>query len=511
MLTFYYDNQKEERDGLCIGPFYIESQCGTLIRYYNRGYICENEFYVGCCHCREYQEPSWSGHSSEITTVIFDDTFASCNTITSTAFWFDGCVNLTTIIGIGNLNTENVTTMWRMFAGCSSLTNLDISRLRTDKVKFMNSMFAGCSRLISLDLSSLKTSKVISMQSMFDGCSSLTDLDLSGVRTENVTTMCRMFANCSSLTDLDLSGFKTDNLTEIGDMFSDCSGLSILDLDCFNTCNVESACGMFDGCLNLKRIYVGSKWDLSRCWETEQMFEGCTSITGGNGTLYDADQIGTIYGRIDREGAPGYLTDKQDKDMMTAEPYAILSDDYTVLTFYFDDLKSDRKGFGIGPFTYAVDHWGGHSGDITTVIFDDSFANCKTIKSTAWWFNRCKKLTKVIGMENLLTNKVTKMYNMFYGCSSLTSLDLSGLRTDNVTDMSYMFYRCTSLKSLDLSGFMTDKVENMASMFKGCSALESIHVGNGWKASRVTDMFDGCNNLKVYNDTSCEANHTDQE
>ena len=114
-------------------------------------------------------------------------------------------------------------------------------------------------------------------------------------------------------------------------------------------------------------------------------------------------------------------------------------------------------------------------------------------------------------MENLLTNKVTKMYNMFYGCSSLTSLDLSGLRTDNVTDMSYMFYRCTSLKSIDLSGFMTDKVENMASMFKGCSALESIHVGNGWKASRGTDMFDGCNNLKVYNDTSCEANHTDQE
>ena len=34
---------------------------------------------------------------------------------------------------------------------------------------------------------------------------------------------------------------------------------------------------------------------------------------------------------------------------------------------------------------------------------------------------------------------------MFYGCSGLTSFDLTGWNTSNVTSMEYMFYGCTSL------------------------------------------------------------------
>lgn len=41
------------------------------------------------------------------------------------------------------------------------------------------------------------------------------------------------------------------------------------------------------------------------------------------------------------------------------------------------------------------------------------------------------------------------MGSMFYGCSSLTTLDLSGLDTINVTDMGSMFYECTNLTTID--------------------------------------------------------------
>ena len=47
---------------------------------------------------------------------------------------------------------------------------------------------------------------------------------------------------------------------------------------------------------------------------------------------------------------------------------------------------------------------------------------------------------------------------MLYGCSSLTSLNLSNFYTSQVTSMNNMFYDCSSLTSLDLSSFNTTKV-----------------------------------------------------
>jgi len=50
--------------------------------------------------------------------------------------------------------------------------------------------------------------------------------------------------------------------------------------------------------------------------------------------------------------------------------------------------------------------------------------------------------------------------------------------------MGWMFYGCSSLTSLDLSGWDTSKVTNMSSMFYGCSKL-SVDCSN-WDVSKVT-------------------------
>ena len=124
------------------------------------------------------------------------------------------------------------------------------------------------------------------------------------------------------------------------------------------------------------------------------------------------------------------------------------------------------------------------------------------------------------------TGGVTDMSEMFRGCSSLTSLDLSSWNTSKVTDMSYMFYGCSNLVSVPLSSFNTSSATNMASMFFGCSKLgESSLKGikdfdtknvtnmsymlNGtqmseldlstWNVSKVTNMnamFKGCTELR---------------
>ena len=59
---------------------------------------------------------------------------------------------------------------------------------------------------------------------------------------------------------------------------------------------------------------------------------------------------------------------------------------------------------------------------------------------------------------------------MFYGCNSLSSLDLSNFNTQNVTDMGYMFAGCNSLSSLNLSNFNTQNIINML-IWNLCSVI----------------------------------------
>ena len=51
---------------------------------------------------------------------------------------------------------------------------------------------------------------------------------------------------------------------------------------------------------------------------------------------------------------------------------------------------------------------------------------------------------------------MSNMSNIFIGCSSLTSLNLSNFNRNNVNDMSEMFSHCRSLTSLNLSNFNTN-------------------------------------------------------
>ena len=81
---------------------------------------------------------------------------------------------------------------------------------------------------------------------------------------------------------------------------------------------------------------------------------------------------------------------------------------------------------------------------------------------------------------------------MFFGCSSLTKIDLSNFNTQNVNDMRYMFFGCSSLTKIDLSNFNTQNINDLNSMFEGCSSLlkENAII----KDSRINIIFE--NNLK---------------
>ena len=143
-------------------------------------------------------KPGWISEDVKYfcTKVVFDASFNNVRP-TSCYFWFQGLSKLSTIEGIGYLNTDNVTNMSYMFYNCSKLTStsLDVSKFNTANVTDMGYMFYKCSKLESLAMSNFNTANVTNMDHMFAECSNLTSLDVSNFTTDNVTNMGSMFYN----------------------------------------------------------------------------------------------------------------------------------------------------------------------------------------------------------------------------------------------------------------------------------------------------------------------------
>lgn len=97
-------------------------------------------------------DPGFNYACDDCTTVVFDESFASVRP-TSCAYWFDMFTELTTIEGIENLNTSEVTSMRSMFSTCSKLTSLDLSNFNTANVTNMDYMFTNCYALETIYVS----------------------------------------------------------------------------------------------------------------------------------------------------------------------------------------------------------------------------------------------------------------------------------------------------------------------------------------------------------------------
>ena len=97
-------------------------------------------------------------------------------------------------------------------------------------------------------------------------------------------------------------------------------------------------------------------------------------------------------------------------------------------------------------------------------------------------FYGCSSLAS-LDLSPLDTSRATNMSFMFSGCSGLVSLDLSSLDTSSVTDMSFMFSGCSGLVSLDLSSFDTSSVTDMSGMLSDCSSLRSVALGGEFSFS----------------------------
>ena len=97
-------------------------------------------------------------------------------------------------------------------------------------------------------------------------------------------------------------------------------------------------------------------------------------------------------------------------------------------------------------------------------------------------------------------------YSWFHGCSNLASVEgLVYLNTSRVGYMNKMFYGCTSLQSLDFVGVDMQPVVNTTMMFYGCSSLQTIHADVAWTPAYSAAMFTGCTQLTGYDAAKVDA------
>ena len=455
--------------------------------------------------------------------------FQNCNSLTSLNIsefdtskvtnmygMFYDCSGLTSL-DLSGFDTKNVTNMDYMLYRCSGLTSLDLSGFNTGKVTNMKSMFSGCSGLTSLDLSNFDTGNVTNMGEMFHACSGLTSLDLSGFDTGNVTNMSNMFNGCSSLTSLDLSSFDTVNVTDMNSMFQSCTNLTTLDVSGFDTKNVINMASMFRYCNSIRTLSLDN-FDTSKVTDMSYMFQSNPQLEALDLSAWNVDKVTnfrefiTLCGKLISLNLSNWSLDNVNtiipqlrvNSLMTSTLYGgVVIDESTLPSgwvYKFNNIleiaRYTANASGVVPtfnngFTgYNVNEIDNNNNTYTVSIMTDSLDNLPTSISFS-------DKTGLLTVDKLNTKNVTNMYNMFYSCYNLTSLDLSGFDTSKVTDMSNMFYNCSKLTSLDLSNFDTSKVTNMASMFRNCRGLTSLDLSN-FDTSEVTDMsnmFYNCINL----------------
>ena len=297
--------------------------------------------------------PAWHSVGGYVEKVIFDSSFVNARP-NKLKFWFARFRKLTTIDGIHNLNTSNVTDMGGMFRECFSLKSLDVSHFNTKKLTGMSYTFSGCSSLTSLDVSNFDTQNFTSMYETFSGCSSLTSLDVSHFDTKNVRDMQGLFSGCSSLTSLDVSHFDTRNVWTMDFMFQDCSSLTSLDLSNFDTSNVTDMDEMFKNCVSLTSLDL-SNFDLSKLENSQYMLKDCKGLSSLiiPATMMNADERACIGIGTETNPCMIYVPDGFDFEADTSGDWFVWKEGY----FKLGEILAEKINVttDLGYMTYCSD------------------------------------------------------------------------------------------------------------------------------------------------------------
>ena len=237
--------------------------------------------------------------------------------------------------------------------------------------------------------------------------------------------MEEMFAQCWGVNNLDFTKFNTSNVTDMSYMFTECSNISSLDLSSFDTSNVVNMEGMFSiGCMGFDYRPVVPK------------------LTSLDISSFDTSKVVNMSNLF-------YGVAKVKSIDISNFNTTMVTNMSNMFKSYFGFVESQNP---------------------------DSPSMMKPISY----------LENVKGLDGLNTSRVIDMSGMFYGCASLTSVNVGNWNISQVKDTSYMFDGCAKL-----SGEMTIDnfaVTNYTNMFNGCSSATNAEFWVKWKTPEDKEL-----------------------
>lgn len=396
-----------------------------------------------------------------------------------TGYFLDNKAN---IIGLNNINIDEVTNISHMFEKNTTLTSIDLSSWNVpSSVTDVTGMFKNCSSLTSLNLPTWNASN-INMNNMFEGCTSLTqDITIPS----NVGSVVGMFKNCTSITHIHSNwNNEYNNTITSTDCYSGCIGITHVDnvpliLNEYTTAldNIPTAWGGY----GFTREHTG----IYKVEIPNDNFTFSFDFGGLNPSNHCFDDGVTSWG----DGKTDSLVLSHTYER--AGVYCIKTKMY--LGAYATSVCQDFRSYMTEVIQYPTKSTNILFKNCTKVtsINVSGCVNATTINNA---FYGCSALTTVVGVKDIFNSNVTSLYSCFYGCTSLITLDLSNVNISNVTEMSSMFQGCSALTELNIDNWNISNVTNMSSMFSGCTSLtQDIII-----PSSVTDcseMFKNCTSM----------------
>ena len=247
-------------------------------------------------------------------------------------------------------------------------------------------------------------------------------------------------------------------------------------------------------------------------------------------TDYNSDNVSISSNNLKVDTAQG-VTNQMFRTGDKISVYAPLSDVAPVVGATAEKIKKDEVICGVtgtyegGGSSYAPSFikFQGYTGEDLT--YETANLDASNLTSMYQMFSGCNSLT-TLNISSWNTPSLTNMNNAFYYCRSLPSVNLSSFDTSQVTNangcfdqdtaltsitfgsnctfennpiFATMFRSCSHLTTLDVSMFNMKKATNVLQMFSTCTALTHIDFGNNWELpllqANYQNMFNGCLNL----------------
>lgn len=260
-----------------------------------------------------------------------------------------------------------------------------------------------------------------------------------------------LFSNCNRLLTINnLDYLDTSNCNDFSNLFyNDRYLTTITGIESIATSNVENMSHIFDTCSNIVSINI-SNWDVSKVKRLDYAFNKDTKITDFsflyNWNTSSLEDISNMFSSTRASNID--LSKWNVKNVNTVEGL----------------FKQSRFK------TIDISNW--------------RLQNCVSMKSC---FEGCSYLTSINGLNSLETYKVEDMSYLF-ASTIFPNLDISNLKTDSLKDISFFLYNNKKITSLvGLEDLNVSNVENMASMFQNCTLLKTLNITN-WDTKNVKDM-----------------------